>query len=150
MMRIFFIAVSFLFLFSCQNNNVTSLKEPSQKTVQKEIKLFDENKVYETTEVDIVPDYPGGIDKFYAFLKKNYVIPEDVIENDILGHGVFASVRIEKDGSLSEIKIIRDFGFGTGSELVRVLRISAKWIPAKIQGKPVKCLYTIPYYISVD
>jgi hypothetical protein len=154
MRRIFFVTLSFLLFFSCQNNNPAVLKntveKPIQKTIKKEKKQFDENKVYKSYEVEIKPDYPGGMDKLYAFLKKNFVLPKEVIENDIQGQPVFASFNIEKDGSLSDIKIIRDFGLGAGEEFERVLKLCPKWIPGKIDGTPVKCLYTIPYYISVD
>ena len=62
--------------------------------------------------------------------------------------GVFATIKIEKDGSVSEIKILRDFGYGSGKELERVLKLSPNWIPAIKDGNPVRCLYNIPYYVQ--
>jgi|GEM_PF-66741 len=112
-------------------------------------KQYEENRVFSTSEVEVRPAFPGGIEKFHAFLKKNYVIPKQLLDDEESSRGgVFASIRIEKNGSISEIKIIRDFGYGTGKELERVLKLSPNWIPAMIDGKPVRCLYSIPYYVQ--
>jgi hypothetical protein len=108
----------------------------------------EDNEVYSTSAVEILPKFPGGIQKFHDFLKKNYVIPKEIMDDEDSRGGVFATIKIEKDGSLSEIKILRDFGCGSGKELERVLRLSPNWIPAIKDGNPVRCLYIIPYYVQ--
>jgi hypothetical protein len=108
----------------------------------------EDNEVYSTSAVEVLPKYPGGIQKLYAFIKKNYVIPEDLTKDDSSRGGIFANIKIEKDGSLSEIKILRDIGYGSGKELERVLKLCPNWIPAIKDGNPVRCLYSIPYYIQ--
>ncbi|WP_281233975.1 DKNYY domain-containing protein [Flavobacterium gelatinilyticum] len=126
------------------NPRTTKLQKPA--AVQEKIS---DNEVYRTEDLNIRPDFPGGINKFYQFLKKNYVIPKILIDDDEASlRGVFASFIIEKDGSLSDIKIVRDFGYGTGKELERVLKTSPAWIPAVRDGKRVRCLYSVPYYVS--
>jgi len=94
-----------------------------------------------------VPKYPGGINKFHVFLKKNYVAPKEAVENEAYG-GVFVNFVIEKDGSLSNIKVLRDFGYKSGEELVRVLKLSPNWKPAIKNGYRVRCLYSVPYYVQ--
>jgi len=160
MIRKFFFAINFLLLFSCQNNSVPAVdsayKNIETTVPKKRIKLqkdegkinTKDNKVYSAFELEILPKYPGGIQKLYAFIKKNYVIPEEINDDESSKGGVFATIRIEKDGSLSEIKIIRDIGYGSGKELERVLKLSPKWIPAIKDGNRVRCLYSIPYYIQ--
>ncbi|MBF4515828.1 hypothetical protein IRZ71_05715 [Flavobacterium sp. ANB] len=147
MRKMLFTVVGFVLLFSCQNNSKPVLKKPVLKVVKLENSKSDDNEVYNLASVDTLPKYPGGIEKFHAFLKKNYVIPEEVIKNEALGHPVFATIKIEKDGTVSEIEIIRDFGYGSGPELKRVLKLSSNWVPAIKDGKPVRCLYSIPYYV---
>jgi len=108
----------------------------------------EDTKVYNTAAVDILPKYPGGIEKLYAFIKKNYIIPEEILDDESSRGGVFANWTIEKDGSLSEIKILRDIGYGSGKELERVLKLCPNWIPAIKDGNPVRCKYSMPHYIQ--
>lgn len=117
-----------------------------QKPIPAE-KMMLENRVYNTSEVDNLPQYPGGIKKFYAFLKKNYVVPEAIIKDQTKASAVYASFIIEKDGSLSDIKILYDFGYGSGKELLRVLKLCPNWMPVIKDGNPVRCLYSLPYHI---
>ena len=55
---------------------------------------------------------------------------------------------MEKDGSLTDIKVVRDIGYGTGKEAERVLRKSPRWTPAEQNGKKVRCSYMIPIKIE--
>jgi protein TonB len=55
---------------------------------------------------------------------------------------------VEKDGSLTNIIVIRDIGYGTGKEAIRVLKTSPKWISGKQNGKPVRVHYSIPIPIN--
>ncbi|WP_289659218.1 DKNYY domain-containing protein [Flavobacterium panacagri] len=119
----------------------------SEKNENKTKKV--DNEVYASGAVEILPKYPGGTDKFNAFIKKNYVLSEKMIKEEAYG-GIFGTMRIEKDGSLSEIKILRDFGYGSGKELERVLKLSPNWIPAIKDGNPVRCLYSMHYYVLLN
>ncbi|MNL60417.1 Gram-negative bacterial tonB protein [compost metagenome] len=55
---------------------------------------------------------------------------------------------IEKDGSLSDIKVLRDIGHGTGAEAIRVLKMSPKWIPGKQNNNVVRTLFSIPVSVN--
>ena len=159
MIRNFLITINLLLLFSCQNKSVSVTDEPAHKNIEKTVpqqtikveKYHDskpeDNEVYNTVAVNVRPKFPGGINKFNVFLTKNYVTPQDVINNEASG-GVFVSFIIEKDGSVSNIKVLRDFGYGSGKELERVLKLSPKWIPAIKGGNPVRCLYSVTYYVQ--
>lgn len=94
--------------------------------------------------VDIHPQYPGGITKFYEFIGKNYKVPN--VKN--LKGKVFIQFVIEIDGSLSDIKVMRDIGYGTGMEALRVLALSPKCKPGIQYGKPVRVLYSLPINIQ--
>lgn len=102
---------------------------------------YDADHIYEQS--DTKPDFPGGIKKFYEFVGKNYRVPKD----DNLKGKVVVKFVIEKDGSLSNMKIVRDIGSGTGKEVIRVLKKSPKWIPGEQDGKPVRCQFEIPISI---
>jgi beta-lactamase regulating signal transducer with metallopeptidase domain len=101
-----------------------------------------------TTDVDVQPQFPGGILEFYKLVGQNYRIPEELSKNKTNGK-VYLQFMIEKDGSLTEITILRDkLGYGAGEEAVRVLKLSPKWIPASDKGKPVRVMYSLPITIQ--
>ena len=106
----------------------------------KDAKIVEDNTVYNAVEVR--PDFPGGIQKFYDFVSKNYRAPEE----DVKGK-VFVQFVVEKDGSLTDIKVMRDLGYGTGAEAIRVLKKSPKWKPGIQNGRPVRVLYSLPISI---
>jgi protein TonB len=103
----------------------------------------EDNTVYNTAGIEVKPDFPGGIQKFYDFVGKNYQTPE---EEGLKGK-VFVSFVVEKDGSLTDIKVLRDIGYGTGKEAIRVLNKCPKWTPGEQNGKKVRCTYSLPINI---
>lgn len=114
----------------------TAQQEESKKEVAK-----GPNDILAANTVEYKPEYPGGMAEFHRMIMNNFMQPED---KNFKGGRVIASFVIEKDGSLTEITIKKDAGFGTGEELVRVLQKSKKWKPAMQNDKPVRCSYVIP------
>jgi protein TonB len=106
----------------------------------KNAKIVEDNTVYNAVEVR--PDFPGGIQKFYDFVSKNYRAPEEDIKGKI-----FVQFVVEKDGTLTDIKVMRDLGYGTGAEAIRVLKKSPRWKPGIQNGRPVRVLYSLPISI---
>ncbi|RDI51174.1 energy transducer TonB [Flavobacterium glaciei] len=103
-----------------------------------------DNQIYNTAGIEVKPDFPGGIDKFYKFVGNNYQTPE---EEGLKGK-VYVTFVVEKDGSLTDIKVIRDIGYGTGKEAIRVLKKCPKWTPGEQNGKKVRVLYSLPITIQ--
>lgn len=103
-----------------------------------------DNQIYNTAGIEVKPDFPGGIDKFYKFVGNNYQTPE---EEGLKGK-VYVTFVVEKDGTLTDIKVIRDIGYGTGKEAIRVLKKSPRWSPGIQNGKPVRVLYSLPITIQ--
>ena len=106
----------------------------------------DEDKIYNMIDVDLKPEFPGGRVKFNEFIDKNY---KKSNKRPNLQGKIFATFVIEKDGTLNEIKIVYDIGFGTGDELLRVLKLSPKWKPGKENGKEVRTLNSIVMPVQV-
>lgn len=104
----------------------------------------EDNGLYNSAGIEVKPEYPGGIEKFYKYVANNYQTPE---EEGLKGK-VYVSFVVEKDGSLTDIKAVRDIGYGTGAEAVRVLKRCPKWTPGVQNGKPVRCTYTLPISIQ--
>lgn len=103
-----------------------------------------DDQVYSTAGIEVKPEFPGGMDKFYNFVGKNYRTPE---EEGLKGK-VYVTFVVEKDGSLTDIKVLRDIGYGTGKEAIRVLQKCPKWNPGIQNGKPVRVLYSLPISIQ--
>lgn len=97
----------------------------------------------EMSELDVVPTFPGGINEFYKFIGTNYQTPK--VQG--LAGKIYATFIVEKDGSLGEIRVLKDIGYGSGREAIRVLQNSPKWIPGKSKGESVRVLYSLPINI---
>ncbi len=100
----------------------------------------EDNTVYNSAGLEVKPDFPGGIGKFYSFVQKNYQMPD---EEGLKGK-VYVTFVVEKDGTLTDIKVVRDIGYGTGKEAIRVLKATPRWNPGEQNGKPVRCTFSLP------
>jgi len=121
--------------------NVLPVSEANDTPKENPIAI--EDQIYNTSGVDIKPEFEGGMEKFYKFIGQNFKVPD---EEDLRGK-IFVSLVVEKDGSLGDIKVIRDIGYGTGNEAIRVLKICPKWKPGELNGKKVRVLYSMPINI---
>lgn len=109
--------------------------------------IYEDNTVYGGMGIDVMPDYPGGINLFYEIFKSEYKIPKKLKRST----GVIKmSFVIEKDGKLNEIKIIEDLGFQSGEEASRILEKSIKWTPGETFGKKVRTYYNLPITFGLD
>ena len=95
------------------------------------------------TLVESVPEYPGGLDKLGGYLAKFIRYPAIARENGIQGRVIITFV-VERDGSLSDIKVARGIGGGCDEEAVRAMKNSPKWKPGIQNGRPVRVQYSIP------
>jgi len=107
------------------------------------------NAVYAAVEHQ--PSFPGGIDAFSNYLAANVKYPVIARENNVQGRVIVRFV-VEKNGSLSDVKVIRGIGSGADEEAVRVLKASPKWNPGMQKGTPVRTQYTVPvnFALSAD
>ena len=110
-----------------------------QVSIEEEVDL--EEEIFMVIEED--PEFPGGTDSLMAFIQRNLRYPEEAKRNKIEGK-VFISFIIEADGSVSNIKVLRDIGSGCGAEAVRVVKMMPKWKPGKQRGKAVRTQFNLP------
>ena len=91
--------------------------------------------------VEDMPSFPGGnVSKWIA---KNVKYPVLAMENGIQGK-VFIQFVIERDGSITDVKVARGVDASLDKEAVRVVQSMPKWKPGKQRGKPVRVAYTLP------
>jgi hypothetical protein len=133
-------------LFSCQDIDRSKQKpNKSLKQTVPSVPAINYDAVFQPSSLDIMPVPKDGLKNLYNFIYTNYVIPDGAEE---YAGKVKISFIIEKDGSLSTFKIQRDFGFGTGMEAIRVLKLVPKWIPGKLDEHSVRTSYTLPISIG--
>lgn len=95
------------------------------------------------TSVEQVPEFPGGIEAFGKFLAANMKYPKAARDNNVQGRVIITFV-VEKDGSLTDMKVVRGIGSGCDEEAVRVLKLSPAWKCGIQNGRPVKVQYSVP------
>jgi beta-lactamase regulating signal transducer with metallopeptidase domain len=133
-----FVCVMSLFVFSSETT-AQKVKDKSDydKPILKSI----------NDSIEKQPEYPGGIKEFYKLVGMNFKIPAEALKQKLEGKAIIEFM-VERDGSLSEFKIVKDLGYGIGNEAVRTIKLSPKWIPGTIDGKPTRVLYTLPITIQ--
>jgi len=97
--------------------------------------------------LDEQPEYPGGIKRFYQYVADNFDRPN---VDDLDKISVLVSFVIEKDGSMTDIKVLRNPGYGLDKEAIRVLKsLRTKWKAGIKDGEKVRTQYTLPITIQM-
>ena len=89
------------------------------------------------------PSFPGGMQEMMKFISENRKYPAEAKAKDIHGKVIVAFV-VERDGSLSDVKIRRGIGYGCDEEAIRVIKSMPKWTPGKQNGKEVRVSFMLP------
>ncbi len=98
--------------------------------------------------LDKQPEFPGGINKFYEYVGIKFEKPEIDIEKTV---NVYVSFIVEKDGSMSNIKVLKDPGYGLATEAIRVLSsLKTKWKPGVLNGEFVRTSYNLPIAVKME
>lgn len=100
-----------------------------------------DNTVYDFVEKQ--PSFPGGEAELLGYLAKNIKYPQFAQESSIQGR-VYVQFVVERDGSINDVKAVKDIGGGCGKEAERVVRSMPKWSPGEQNGRPVRVKYTLP------
>ena len=101
------------------------------------------NEVNEIDKVDEKPTFPGGESAMKSYLNSTLKYPIVAQENGIQGR-VIVQIIIEKDGSISDVKISRSVDPSLDREALRVVKAMPKWNPGKLNGFPVRVKNEVP------
>lgn len=110
--------------------------------------VVEDNQVYVAVEVNAAPN--GGIEAFTRSYgsKLQSQIPE--VDEGVTQLKILLGFVVEKDGSFSDVRVLRDPGYGVGKIAVKVLNSMPKWKPAIQNGKSVRSQFTLPITIQVQ
>ena len=101
-----------------------------------------------TAALDEQPDFPGGIDRFRKQVGEKFNTPE---LDEVVVVSVIVSFVIEKDGTMTDIKVLKNPGYDLDKEAIRVLKsIKTKWKPGKIKGQLMRTQYTLPIKVQMN
>ncbi len=123
-------------------------ENPSELQIIEEPKVVEE-KTYELFDIQKPPSFPGGDGELMKFLAKNIEYPTLAKENNIQGVVALTFV-VGKDGSVSDVQVVKDIGGGCGKEAVRVVKSMPKWVAGEANGNPVKVRFTLPVRFRLD
>lgn len=107
--------------------------------------ITQDEKVLTGVVPHVQPQFPGGESALRKFIQKNVRYPESAAEAGIEIEGrVMVTFKVEKDGSLSDIKVVRGLGPEFDEEALRVVKMMPKWLPARTGDSTTVVRYTIP------
>ena len=121
--------------------------ENTEETLIEEI-IFEEAPEEEEVDeiftiVEDMPTPPDGMAAFFKYISSNLRYPDQARQMAVEGK-VFVQFVVDKDGTLTDVQVIKGIGAGCDEEAVRVIEESKKWIPGKQRGRPVKVRMALP------
>ena len=120
--------------------------------VDQKIEIFDEPVAPKVEQIFTVveknPSFPGGEEKLFEYLGKSISYPQMAKEAGVKGK-VYVQFVVEKNGAITDIKIIRGIGSGCDEEAKKAVKNMPKWEPGEQRGKPVRVRFVLPVNFSL-
>ena len=106
-----------------------------------------DDKVYEVCEQ--MPIFEGGDAALLKYLRENLKYPDKTKDRGVQGRLVIGFI-VEKDGSLTDVKVLRPVDIDLDAEVLRLVKGMPKWIPGRQNGKRVRVRYLLPIHICLQ
>ncbi len=114
---------------------------------EEEEEEVEEQQIFQV--VENMPEFPGGRAALMKYLATNIKYPPYAKEAGIQGR-VFINFVVEKDGSITAVKVLRGIGGGCDEEAIRVVKNMPKWSPGMQRGKPVRVSFNLPVKFTLQ
>ena len=98
--------------------------------------------------VEDMPAFPGGMEAMIQFISSNIKYPADAKKQKVDGR-VLVNFVVEKDGSITEVKVIKPTFPSLDAEAIRVVKAMPKWKPGYQRGQAVRVQFTMPINFSL-
>jgi len=138
------------------SSNAESMLNSAGKTINEQTPPPPPPPVIENDEEDVVfmvvekmPQYPGGDEELFKYLATNIKYPSDAKEQNIEGR-VICQFVINRDGSVSDVVVVRSIAPSLDAEAVRVISAMPNWTPGEQRGQTVRVKYTLPINFKLD
>ena len=113
----------------------------AKEVIAEEKPKEEETKVFDVVEQ--MPQFPGGQQALFEYLSKNIKYPVIAEENGVQGRVIVTFV-VERDGSITDVKVVKSVDPSLDKEAQRVVKAMPHWIPGKQNGCAVRVQYTVP------
>ncbi len=131
-------------IFENSPNWIPAYQRHSEVATSFEQPLIFESKNTILSNVELQPEYSGGIAAFYSVIRANMSYPNEAMKNKIEGR-VYVSFVINQSGELEYVNPEKSLGYGCDEEAVRLVQLTTgKWIPGSQNGRPVKVRMVLP------
>lgn len=127
--------------FDVKGNDEAEGEVLKAKEIIAEEKPKEEEKPFDIVEQ--MPTFPGGDAALMSWLSKNIKYPAIAEENGVQGRVIVRFV-VGKDGSISQVQVVRSVDPSLDKEAMRVVKAMPKWIPGKQNGQAVRVWFTLP------
>ena len=99
--------------------------------------------------VEKMPEYPGGTKALIHYLANKIKYPAEARKAKVQGK-VFINFIVEKDGTISHVKVLKGIGHGCDKEAVKAVENMPRWIPGQQKGRPVRVMFNLPVKFSLQ
>jgi len=106
-------------------------------------KIFAQNNDEKTVSADQPAEFKGGEAQLYDYIEQNLNYPKDAAKLNIQGK-VLVNFVIEKDGSISNVRIFQGVHESLDNEAIRIVNNMPRWLPGKKDGQLVRSYFTLP------
>ncbi|MDP2413273.1 TonB family protein [Daejeonella sp.] len=128
---------------------ISAMREPQKvETIGTNYMLSEVVVVNDFRNVDALPEFYGGMKGWGEYLQSTLKYPDGLRKNKITGR-VILSFIVLKNGSITDVKVLRGIGGGADEEAIRVVKESPKWKPGILKGEPVNVAYTMPIFFQL-
>ena len=124
-----------------------SAQDKRGKTTQTRKDTATDDKVYEVCEQ--MPIFEGGDAALLKYLRENLKYPDKTKDRGVQGRLVIGFI-VEKDGSLTDVKVLRPVDIDLDAEVLRLVKGMPKWIPGRHNGQRVRVRYLLPIHICLQ
>ena len=100
-------------------------------------------------EVEVSPEFAGGMEAMSQYLAENIQYPEQA-KNDGVEGRVMVGFVVEKDGSITDAEVLRGIGGGCDEEALRVVNAMPNWTPGKQNGEAVRTRFNLPVVFKLQ
>ena len=122
-------------------------QDKREKTTQTRKDTATDDKVYEVCEQ--MPTFEGGDAALLKYLRENLKYPDNTKDRGVQGRLVIGFI-VEKDGSLTDVKVLRPVDIDLDAEVLRLVKGMPKWIPGRHNGQRVRVRYLLPIHICLQ
>ena len=122
-------------------------QDKKEKTTQTHKDTTTDDKVYEVCEQ--MPIFEGGDAALLKYLRENLKYPDNTKDRGVQGRLVIGFI-VEKDGSLTDVKVLRPVDIDLDAEVLRLVKGMPKWIPGRHNGQRVRVRHLLPIHICLQ